>query len=635
MISRRSVQMVLPVAVDRELVEAVMPGVKVSARDSSRLFVPRNAVDALQRWLVTQGVMSTSTEYPPEIPRPECPDWYAEQVGPVMAQYRSGEWTPGQPILFGPPWKPRSMLAVPFQIAGVARLVETGGMIFHWPTGSGKTVGAILAMLRLSATRIVWSVPNSAIAQTAARIKQFTGYDSHIWTPPSKRRKSDESLEDYKARMIQARQPRILLFIPENIHGLLDPESFQTPEGGTRPMPPRLSIEMIRFLAPAGLPGACLLVLDEIHHQASHKRFRLREDETQMDDNGDPLKWYERRDNIAAAFQYIAHQDTFTHRLGMTATVLPDRARGLYSVYDLVVPRCFGPSYWVFARRYCGARENRWGGLDDGSATHMEELNLRRASMTHRPTLEEVRLQMPPKLYTMRFVPRAAQRRLSVPKEYQRDQTALKKAGAGAGQLIYRLFLASLQVNAELIEDVQPRVARGEKVLVMAQHRAVAHAYERLIREAGIGVWSVITGETHPDADDRARTIAQWEASEGGSVLIGTGGAIGTGVDFRVASYLAMIELPFRPLDITQQSGRIGRMGTVATTEVAYYLPEGTAAERVHAILLAKLPVASAVNQDEELTDMLKALEGRDDDVSLVDAFLADAETLNFGDSDE
>ena len=620
-----------------EIVKAAMPGVTLSRRDARLALVPPNAVITFRAWLASQSIAILQEEAPAPVDPVRAPAWYAEQAAPVMAKYKRGEWETGKPIYFGPPWRPGSMLAVPFQLAGVARLVDRRGAVFHWPTGTGKTVGAILALLRLGATRIVWSVPNSAITQTAARISQFTGYEAHVWKPPSTRRKRDESLSDYTARMVAGRQPRVLLVIPENIGGLLDAESFQRPAADMTMVPPRLSLDMVRFLAPAGLPGPCLLVLDEVHNQASHKRFRRIEDLNAVDDAGDTPVTYERRDNLAAIYQFIAHQDHFTHRLGMTATIIPDRVRGMFAMYDLIFPKCFGSSYWDYARRYCGARANAFGGLDDTSATHVEELNQRRAWMTHRPSMEEVKLQMPPKIYTMRFIPRAVQKRLQLPAEYAADRRALEKLGkaGGQGNLIFRLFQASLLVNEELTDDVLPRVQRGEKVLVMCQHRAVAHAYQRLLERAGVSVWSVITGETHPDPEERARTISEWEASAPGSVLIGTGGAIGTGVDFRVASYLAMIELPFRPLDITQQAGRIGRMGTVQLTEVAFYLPEGTAAERVHSILLSKLPVAAAVNQDSELDGMLTALEGRGDDDALVNAFLADTSTLDFGDSDD
>jgi superfamily II DNA/RNA helicase len=241
--------------------------------------------------------------------------------------------------------------------------------------------------------------------------------------------------------------------------------------------------------------------------------------------------------------------------------------------------------------------------------------------MTHRPNLADIQRQMPAKRFTMRFIPKEAQSRVATCKEDAKAYQAVKSAATRGGESLLSLELlrAALCCAKELYSDVAAYVARGEKVLVLTQHHVAVNAIARHFRERGLEPFAVVTGESSQGAE-RHRIVQSFESHDGGAVILGTGGVLGTGVDFTRVSLVAIAELPYRPIDIVQQMGRGGRIGGVPC-EVAFYVAEGTRAERVQGILLAKLPAAQAMAGDGELDEMVVAMTAAGDDDALTEAF--------------
>ncbi|KAF2820903.1 P-loop containing nucleoside triphosphate hydrolase protein, partial [Ophiobolus disseminans] len=71
--------------------------------------------------------------------------------------------------------------------------------------------------------------------------------------------------------------------------------------------------------------------------------------------------------------------------------------------------------------------------------------------------------------------------------------------------------------------------------------------------------WELSCPYYHADVIDRADTLQQWLASDGG--LIVATSALGTGVDFPGIVFILHVGMPWSAIDFAQESGRGGREG--------------------------------------------------------------------------
>lgn len=344
------------------------------------------------------------------------------------------------------------------------------------------------------------------------------------------------------------------------------------------------------------------VVFDESHRAKNHSRWTATVKDAPGESGAEPAVAFSPKENVTAAAMRLSKLGS--RRLATTATPIPNRVRDLWAQLDLVHPWDWD-KFRDFARRYCGATENTFGGLDTGGASNLDELKRRLAFVVHRVPFSVANRDLPPKRRLVTYVRVSEQVR---PEPIAAEmRSAMREATSTEGRtrlLELRLMEAASRKRKIVIAHVQDAIAGGLKVVIFTGRRSDAR---RLAAEITKGiaptpngsfpVW-LGTGEDSPEARDAIREA--YMKAPGPAVLVGTGDAFGESVDLQDTDLAIMAMLPYTPGQIVQWEGRFSRLGQKRPVLVRYLIAEGTVDEHVAAILLRKLPgIERTVDSDE------------------------------------
>lgn len=276
--------------------------------------------------------------------------------------------------------------------------------------------------------------------------------------------------------------------------------------------------------------------------------------------------------------------------------------------------------WWRFVRRYCDARETRFG-LDVSGAANLDELNerLRAACMVRRRKAEVLR-ELPAK--------RRAEVPVTLPREARKayeeaaanivewkagqakrlalaatgDDEAARKASieaarkAESAEALVRIeALKQLAVAGKLpqVEEwIADFVESGEKLVVFAVHRSVV---ERLAARFNA---PAITGDT--PIEDRQKAVDRFQGDPDCRLIVGNVQAMGVGLTLTAASNVLFVELPWRPADLDQAEDRCHRIGQSASVTAWYLLAEQTIDDDLFGLIGRKRAVVDAATEGGE-----------------------------------
>ncbi len=480
---------------------------------------------------------------------PPTPDWLPANAKLALGVLR--EWVPA--------------FLTDYQRAGVAAVLAMpdGSGHFWWSAGSGKTLGAIV-WAAASRGRTVVVTKASVRGQWRGEVERFTTL-----------------------------RPRLLA--GEQAEPISPDESFLI-----------LSYEILpAWIAEIerwgrGLQIPISVVFDEAHKVKSHKRW-----DASPSEDGEKVS-FSLKENVAAA----AHRLSLLagRRLATTATPIKDRPRDLWAQLDLVHPKAWG-GYWDFAKRYCAARENAWGGWDDTGKSNVEELTGRLALVAHRVKHSQANRALPPKRRIVTFIPPEEQGR---PAAGMAEEIRRASKAGGTALLEARLAEAAGKKRKRLLERIEEATGAKEKVIVFTGRRADCDALGEEIQKKldGVTVWVGHGGHT-PEERDAMR--AAYMAHPGPCVLVGTTDAWSEGLNLQDTDLLLGAMLPYTPGAVVQLEGRVARLGQTRAVLVEYLIAEGTVDDRVSSILLGKLPAVEKVIESEEVAGFASTLSGADD----------------------
>jgi len=495
-----------------------------------------------------------------------------------------------------------------YQREALAFTVNRAGAMLHHPTGSGKTVSAILwaAAQPHGATVIVTRAATRA--QFAREVSRFTRYEAYALKPAAEVRKRDrwQGLADYVAWCRQDGQPPWIVVgwesIADHTNALL-------------------------------ATGVTSLILDESHKGKSGKRWEvlpLAEDDAaaiasvkarggfvKPSQDGEGIVGIMPRDNTVTAAATLSR--AATRRLATTATPVSDRIRDLWGQLDLLEPGAWG-SFSVWARRYCDARPGTYGGLDTSGISNPDELVARLAYLLHRVDHATTHAQLPAKRRESMYISGAEQ--CDAAPGFSREQKAA--AGNGPAALLeLKLAEAASKKRKAVLSRIADHVESGHKIVVFTGRRRDSDDLATSIRGAcrKATVWCGHGGHSQNERDDIKRAYI---AHEGGCVLVGTGEAWGTAIDgLQCTDAAFFVMLPYTPGQLTQWEGRFTRLGQDRPVCIYYCIAEGTVDEHVASILLDKIARVERVADGGSLDGASEALAGLDDPDAVIDSILA------------
>ena len=260
---------------------------------------------------------------------------------------------------------------------------------------------------------------------------------------------------------------------------------------------------------------------------------------------------------------------------------------------------------WMqFITRYCGGYRGKFGWVTDG-ATNTIELNrkLRETCYIRRekkdvlgeiPDVTKQVIQMP--INNLAKIKRATNDLIEFIKETKGDESAEKAQEAEhlvAIQTLRKLAIEGKQKSIEqYLKDWQ---STGKKLVVFGVHR------ESLEFLADKFKSKLIAGGT--SSKDKLSIVKHFQESDDVFLFANIQSA-GTGVDGlqHVCSNMLIIELPWRPSDITQTIGRLHRSGQEEPVTVSFMLNDQTIDEHMFEMLSSKEQVAEAVNKGIDIT---------------------------------
>lgn len=288
-----------------------------------------------------------------------------------------------------------------------------------------------------------------------------------------------------------------------------------------------------------------------------------------------------------------------SHVWALTGTPMDGRPRDLFGMVEAISPGRFGgPEFFrSFGERYCGghlvevpargaAGETKSVWNFDGSSNE-DELRTRLGRFVLRRTLEDVKLQLPPKVRQVVWldVPGMARGadRESPPTDKRAIQLALHRAADR------KLPMA--------IAHVGELLAGGEKV--------VAFCWRREVAEAVLESWGGLGWMVHGGVSAMRRVKALGEARHAATAGFGPGTGVllavtidtcGIGIDLSWAGVGVFVEANYQPRVLLQAEARIARFGATGPRSVLQYLlGRGTIDERIADIVVSKLDRFSAV----------------------------------------
>lgn len=454
----------------------------------------------------------------------------------------------------------------------------------HHPTGAGKSLEGI-----------VWAAYGQGntvfVTKAAARRTIFNEYQRYTTLTP-------------------------LIMLPKSERKAKDRDPVEILEAGEAPAVIIVAWESLADFLPAitGHYPFTSLVMDEIHKAQMHKRWAK---VPGVNEHGEPQLQFRRLDNTATAIQRLS--SNAQRRLGLTATPIPDRRRGLWAPLDLVHPRAWGRP-WDWFHRYCDVTTTTFGSLDNKGVSNTEELERRMSFVCHAVDYTVTHRDLPPKRRQKVYLTKAQQ---SPPGAFAKEvQRAMKQAREGTGRrsmVEIRLAEAASRKKGWLVDLVKDSVGKNSKIVVFTGRHADVERLDEALKKAlpKVQIWGVHGGHGVAVRDEVREA---YMAHEGPCVLVGTHQAWGESVNLQDTDLAVMAQLPINAKELWQTEGRFARQGQKRAVLIVYPICESTIDEHIYSILLSKLPDVATLQHDTEFARAhADFLGGPEHDQSVID----------------
>ena len=288
-------------------------------------------------------------------------------------------------------------------------------------------------------------------------------------------------------------------------------------------------------------------------------------------------------------------------KIAMTGTPLMNNPLDLY-----VLLKWLGQeehSFYLFRNYYCSF--GGFGGHEIVGFKHMAQLTNTLNDIMLRRKKEDV-FDLPEKIYVDEYVDMLSKQEVlykEVEANIKANIDMIDFNGDPLAQLIrlrqvtgYTGILSSeIKESAKLdrMEDiVDEAISNNKKCLVFSNWTQMTDAiYERLSCEK-YGV-SVITGNTKDE--NRQRIVDLFQTNENCNVLIGTIGAMGTGLTLTAATVIIFVDEPWNRALFEQAVDRAHRVGTIHNVTIYSIMCKGTIDERIHNLIYKKGLMSDAI----------------------------------------
>ena len=288
-------------------------------------------------------------------------------------------------------------------------------------------------------------------------------------------------------------------------------------------------------------------------------------------------------------------------RIAMTGTPLMNTPFDLYIVLKWLGYE--GHSFSAFKNHY--AMYGGFGGYEVVGYRYLDELQKQLDKIMLRRLKKDV-LDLPEKTHIDEFVemtPKQAQIYREVTADIKMNIDQIKMQNNPLAELIrmrqatgYTGILSStVKESAKLDrmeELVEEAVQNGKKVVIFSNWTQMTDiAYDRLLAKGFVG--QMITGDTKDES--RQLIVDAFQNSEYQDFIIGTIGAMGTGLTLTAGTVEIFMDEPWNRANKEQAEDRCHRVGTKENVTIYTILCKDTIDERIHELVERKGAMADAL----------------------------------------
>lgn len=287
-------------------------------------------------------------------------------------------------------------------------------------------------------------------------------------------------------------------------------------------------------------------------------------------------------------------------RIGMTGTPLMNSPLDLYVILNWLGYE--NHAFYSFKKRYCVM--GGYGGYEVVGYRNMPELTAKLNDIMLRRLKSEV-LDLPDKIYVDEIVEMDTKQS----KLYDEIETGIKneltlgtldltnplstlirlRQCTGYTGIVSDCVFESAKLD-RMQNLVEEAVANNQKVIVFSNWTQMTDIVEQRLKQYNP---AVITGATNDN--DRQTMVSKFQENNSCKVIIGTIGAMGTGLTLTAGSVVIFLDEPWNRALFDQAVDRAHRIGTKSNVTIYSIMCKDTIDERIHDIVYKKGVMSDAI----------------------------------------
>lgn len=271
-------------------------------------------------------------------------------------------------------------------------------------------------------------------------------------------------------------------------------------------------------------------------------------------------------------------------------------------------------SFYQFKQHYCTL--GGWGGSQVVGYKNLEEIRALMEEIMIRRLKSEV-LDLPEKIRKIEYVDMTPKQNQIYKEVYNGVMSDLQKIKFSNNPLsmMIRLRQATgwtgiisdkVQESAKMdrmIELVQEIVASGQKAIIFSNWESMTEVAREKLKSYNP---AYITGATK--ADERMKEVDRFQNDDKCKVIIGTIGAMGTGLTLTAAQNVIFLDSPWNMALKAQAEDRAHRIGTKGTVNIITLVCKNTIDERIEELVEKKGQIADALVDGKASVDDINFL---------------------------
>lgn len=258
-------------------------------------------------------------------------------------------------------------------------------------------------------------------------------------------------------------------------------------------------------------------------------------------------------------------------------------------------------SFYQFKQHYCTL--GGWGGSQVVGYKNLEEIRAMMDNIMLRRLKTEV-LDLPEKIRKIEYVDMTSKQNQIYKEVYNGVMSDLQKIKFSNNPLSMMIRLRqatgwtgiisnTVQESAKMermIELVQEIVANGQKAIIFSNWESITEVAKEKLKSYNP---AYITGATK--ADERMKEVDRFQNDDKCRVIIGTIGAMGTGLTLTAAQNVIFLDSPWNMALKAQAEDRAHRIGTKGTVNIITLVCKNTIDERIEELVEKKGQIADAL----------------------------------------